>query len=539
MDSITDPQIEKVVFCSAAQIGKTEGCVLNVIGYFCDQDPSPILIVLPTENMAQALSRDRVSTMIRDTPVLRNKFSDPRSRDSDNTKLHKKFIGGHLTLTGSNSSASLSARSIRIVLMDEVDRFASSIAGEGSPIMLAERRAVSFFNRKIIMTSTPTVRGESAIEAAYENSDQRKYYVPCPHCDEYTTLEWKNVVWDEGHPEGARYKCGLCENDWTEQQRIKAIQQGEWRATAEHLNTAGFHLNGIYSPFVTPAQAAVDFVRAKNHPEMLRSFINLYLAEGDSEDSEQLATDDIMQRRELYDHPCPEGVLAISSGTDVQKDRLECMIVGHGKLDETWVLDHKIIYGSPTQDIVWNELQKILQTPWTLPNGRDLPIAASFIDSGYLTPEVYKFCRRMQGFRIHATKGVGGIRPPVGRPSKSNSQRLQVFPIGVNGLKESLFTRLKVQEKGPSYVHIPDHMDDEWCQQLVSEKAVKKYTKGISRIEWVKTRSRNEALDLMVLNLAAFVFLNVNTEWVAQRLEDVRKTKSDRPKRRRNWVSKW
>ena len=213
---------------SAAQVGKSE-CLLNTIGRTIDREPSPILFLMPTTEMAQAMSKDRIQPMIRDTPCLRNKVADPRSRDSGSTALHKVFSGGHLTLAGANSSASLSARPIRYCLLDEVSRYPKAIA-DGSPIMLAKKRTVSFFNKKIVQTSTPTTKGDCAIEQAYENSDQRRYYVPCPHCSHYQTLEWSQVIWDEGKPSTARIRCKECEKDWTEPQRIKSIQKGEWRS---------------------------------------------------------------------------------------------------------------------------------------------------------------------------------------------------------------------------------------------------------------------------------------------------------------------
>ena len=247
-----------------------------------------------------------------------------------------------------------------------------------------------------------------------------------------------------------------------------------------------------------------------------------------------------MERREEYDGEVPDGVLVLTLACDVQKDRLEILVMGHGVDDEKWMVSGDIIWGDPSEEFVWNELRKIIQRPWSLHNGKEIAITASFVDSGYLTPQVYKFCKQMQPFRVFATKGVGGPgRPAVGRPTKSNSQKLPVFPIGTNGLKEVLFNRLKVSDPGPAYIHISHDFDDEFCLQLTAEKAVKKYSKGIPRIEWVKIRARNEALDLSVLNLACYTMLNVNEVRVAKKLEEVREEKPGKVRRRRNWVSKW
>jgi phage terminase large subunit GpA-like protein len=490
MDAISDPEVEEVVVMSASQVGKTEA-ILNAIGYHIQNDPCPILSVMPNEAMAMSMSRDRIAPMIRDTPALKGLVSDPKSRSTGNTILHKTFPGGHITLASAQSPANLAARSCRLVLLDEVDRFPASSGSEGDPVSLAKRRAVSFWNRKIVLTSTPTIKGESRIEAAYETSDQRRYFVPCGECGEFQTLDWSNVVWDSGDTESARYQCGSCDSKWTDIERRRAITKGEWRASENCSGVAGFHLSGLYSPFVSLGQAANEFVNAKKHPEILRTWVNTYLSESWEEDSEQLDTNELIERREAYADPIPDGVLVLTSGVDVQADRLECLVVGHSHA------------------------------------------------SGYETQAVYRFCKRMVGSRVNASKGVGGTgRPAVGRPSKANSANCNVFPVGTNTLKEVLFARLRVKEPGPAFWHIPEHFDEEFCYQLTAEKAVKRYSKGIPRIEYIKLRPRNEALDLAVLNLAAFAMLNVNTNAVQKRLQDQRKQDPKQKTRtRKSWVS--
>ncbi len=410
---------------------------------------------------------------------------------------------------------------------------------EGDPVSLAKRRAVSFWNRKIVLTSTPTIKGESRIEAAYETSDQRRYFVPCGECGEFQTLDWSNVIWDSGDTQSARYQCGSCESKWTDIERRRAITKGEWRASQNCSGVAGFHLSGLYSPFVTLGQAATEFVNAKKHPEILRTWVNTYLSESWEEDSEQLDTNKLIDRRETYADPIPDGVLVLTSGVDVQADRLECLVVGHSHADELYFIDHKIFYGSPANDQVWEELADYLRAPWAHPSGKDMRIIQTLVDSGYETQAVYRFCKRMVGSRVSASKGVGGAgRPAVGRPSKANSANCNVFPVGTNTLKEVLFARLRVKEPGPAFWHIPEHFDEEFCYQLTAEKAVKRYSKGIPRIEYIKLRPRNEALDLAVLNLAAFAMLNVNTNAVQKRLQDQRKQDpKQKTRNKRSWVS--
>jgi phage terminase large subunit GpA-like protein len=545
MDAISDPEIEEVIVMSASQVGKTEA-LLNAIGFHIQNDACPILCVLPSESMCMSMSRDRIAPMVRDTPALKGLVADPKSRSTGSTIMHKTFPGGSLTLASAQSPSSLSARSCRLILLDEVDRFPASSGAEGSPVHLAKRRSVSFYNRKIVQTSTPTIRGESLVEHAYDHtSDKRRYWVPCKSCGEFQTLDWANVQWDSGQPETAKYQCGNCDAKWSEVERKRAINKGEWRASGDHTGVAGFHLSGLYSPFVSLGQAATEFISAKKHPEILRTFVNTYLAESWEEDSDQINTNELIERREVYDDRIPHNVLVLTAGVDVQADRLECLVVGHSHADELYFIDHHIYYGSPANDLIWNQLSDFLRQPFPHPSGYDLRIIQTLIDSGYETQAVYKFCKRMAGLRVNASKGVGGVgRPAVGRPSKANSANCNVFPVGTNTLKEVLFARLRVQEPGPAYWHIPEHFDEEFCYQLTAEKAVKRYTRGIPRIEYIKLRPRNEALDLAVLNLAAFAMMNVNTNAVQQRLADQRRPGREEPKKmfhkpKSNWAKRY
>ena len=187
--------------------------------------------------MAGAFSKDRMAPMLRDTPALRGLVKDARARDSGNTMLHKTFPGGHITMTGANSPAGLASRPIRIVLCDEIDRYPESAGTEGDPVSLARKRTATFWNSKLVLTSTPTIKDLSRIEQAYLASDQRRYWVPCPDCGEFQVLKWANVRWDEGKPETAHYVCEHCGSCLDEQHKTTMLQAGEWRADATFKGT--------------------------------------------------------------------------------------------------------------------------------------------------------------------------------------------------------------------------------------------------------------------------------------------------------------
>ena len=519
MDAFADPAVESVVVMSSAQVGKTE-ILNNVVGYHVAQDPSPMLVVQPTLDMAQTWSKDRLAPMLRDTPALQNLVSDPRTRDSGNTTLHKVFPGGPITACGANSPSSLASRPVRVVLCDEVDRYPVSAGAEGDPVSLARKRSATFWNRRVGLFSTPTLKGNSRIETAFEESDKRYYFVPCPHCGEHQTLKWGNVRWDAGAPETAHYVCDVCGGVWSDADRVRAIRQGEWRATAENKRVAGFHLSGLYSPW-TPMESAVrDFLEAKKQPATLRVFINTFLGETWEDQGERVDDYAVAERREDFGATLPMSILLLTAGVDVQDDRLEVEIVGWGRDEESWSLDYKTIYGDPSGPAVWADLDTVLAQQFEREDGKLLTVRAACVDSGgHHTNSVYNYVRPREGRRVFAIKGVGGEgKPLVGKPGRNNIGKIRLFPLGVDTAKDVLYSRLKIQEPGPGYCHFPLARSDEYFRQLTAEKIVVRYHKGFARREWVKMRPRNEALDVRVYAMGALGILNLNLNTLHDRV---------------------
>jgi len=550
MDAITDEKIDEVVVMSSAQVGKTE-IILNTIGYYISQDASPIMCIQPTLDMAATFSKDRLSPMLRDTPVLANKVKDPRSRDSNNTTYHKTFEGGHITLVGSNSAASLASRPIRVLLFDEVDRY--TVTSEGDSIALAKKRAMTFWNKKTVMVSTPTNEGSSRIASAFEETDKREFYVPCHECGEHQVLKWKNVNWEQDKPQTAVYICEHCGVVWDDADRFRAIRRGSWQATMpEVVGKAGFRLSGLYSPWTSLESAVKDFLEAKKLPETLRVFVNSFLGETWTDEGERVDDFDIASHREDYGEKVPEGVVILTAGIDCQSDRLECETVGWGSDEETWSVDYRTFYGDPNSANVWAELDAYLQLTWEREDGVQLAIKGACIDSGgHHTQAVYKFCKPRLGRRIFAIKGIGGEGKPLinGRPSTNNNLKCKLWSIGVDTAKEIVYSRLKIKEQGAGYCHFPKHYTDEYFKQLTAEKVVKKYHKGFHRREWIKVRPRNEALDCRVYALAALNIMGISVNMLIQRSAksgatdaDIEKAKPKRRQRARkqsNFVQGW
>tara|TARA_R110001592_G_scaffold29095_1_gene105887 strand:+ start:1738 stop:3423 length:1686 start_codon:yes stop_codon:yes gene_type:complete len=518
MDCIIDRNIETVVFMKSAQVGATE-LLLNVLGYYISQDPSPLLVMQPTIEMGRAFSKDRLAPMLAASPALSDKVKEPRSRDSENTVLHKKFPGGHMTIVGANSASGLASRPIRILLIDECDRYPASAGTEGDPISLATKRTTTFWNRKIIMASTPTIDGLSRIQTAFETSDKRKFWVPCVHCNEYITLEWANVHWEENEPDTAHYVCQECGSIMEEKHKVQMLREGEWRAENETTTIAGFHISELYSPWSTWASMAVGFNQAKKHPELLKTWVNTSLGEVWRDSGTEIESEGLLKRRENWDESCiPDDVLVITAGIDCQQDRLEMSVVGWGLDSQSWVIEHITFWGETAHYPVWHELDEYLQRRYERDSLSSLPIACVAIDSGYQTQSVYTFCRVRQGRRIFAVKGQSQPGKPIaGRPTKSGTQRVQLFPAGVDTAKESVFSWLQIEEEGPGYIHFPSTVDNEYFDQLTSEKRQIKYVKGRKTIAWVPIRDRNEALDCYVYSLVALHILQPNLELIANK----------------------
>jgi phage terminase large subunit GpA-like protein len=362
-----------------------------------------------------------------------------------------------------------------------------------------------------VVVSTPTIKGFSRIEMAFNESDQRRYYVPCVHCDQYQVLKWAQVQWPEGKPLEAAYFCELCGAEISDADKLAMVRGGEWRAESEFHGTAGFHINELYSPWRSFAEIACDFLEAKRNPELLRVWVNTALGETWEESGDIVEASPLYHRRERMEN-MPDGVKVLVAGADVQQDRIDVTLVGFGHKDEAWVYDHVQVFGDPATPGVWADLDRLLATPIEFADGRKIMPAVTCIDSGgHHTAEVYNYCRTRVARRVYAIKGMPGEgRALVTRPSRSNQGRVQLFPIGVHTGKDSLYARLKIKDAGPAYVHFSTRLDEEYFAQLTGEKMVTRYVKGRPTREYVKTRARNEALDCMVYALAARAITNIN-----------------------------
>ena len=515
--------IERTVFMKGAQIGGTE-CGNNWIGYVVHQAPGPMMSVQPTVEMAKRNSKQRIDPLIEESEVLRNLVRDPRSRDSGNTVLQKEFPGGVLVMTGANSAVGLRSMAARYLFLDEVDAYPGDVEGEGDPINLALARTRTFARRKIFLCSTPKITGLSRIEAAYEESDKRQYWVPCPICFEYQVLKFAQLRWPKGQPEQAVYVCEHCGQEIRNHQKHWMLPRGQWRASAQgDGKTAGFHLSSMYSPvgWFSWGDAAKQFEQAQKNPSLLQVFVNTVLGEtwtlmGEAPDWKKL-----YDRREHYKIGIvPRGGLLLVAGADVQRDRIEVEVVAYGRGKESWSVDYRVFEGDTSRPQVWEKLAALLNETYPSATGVELPILQIAVDSGYAAMEVYEWARK-QGSRVLVIKGDARVPALLGAPSPIEvgplgikiKRGVRVWPVNSGMAKEELYRWLRLErptdediEKQipfpPGFCHFPRY-GEEYFKQLTAEQLTTKLVKGYRRLEWQKMRERNEALDCRVYARAA------------------------------------
>lgn len=539
MDAFNDPEVERIVFMKPTQCGGTE-ILNNALGYYIDYDPCPILVVQPNEKpMGEAWSKDRLAPMLRDTPELRRKVSAAKGRDSGNTIFHKIFPGGQLSIAGAESPAGLASRPKRVILFDEVDRYPASAGTEGDPVGLAEARAETFFNRKFYLCSTPTIKGLSRIEKAFEKSDKRFRMVKCPcGCGHEMRLTWSMVVWGKnspakGDPDLAVYQCPSCNGYFDDVQKEIAVNEGRWVATAPFKGTAGFHLSQFYSPWRTLKQIVSAFLKAKGDPALMTVWVNTVLGECFEEHGESANENELIERVEDYNAEVPARVLFITGGADVQPDRIECEFVGWAGGEESWSLGYHVIHGdvdipegSPGSP--WTHFTDLIRKRFVHESGVEMIAEAICIDSGGTgenTQSVYNYGKRHKGDRVFVVKGRGGpglpiIGPPNRKKTGKAARKVDLYIVGTNNAKAVVMKRLKIAEPGAGFCHFPRGRDDDYFRQLTAEKAVTKFVKGFPVIEWKKDSGRrNEALDCRVYAFAALILKSPAMDKIALRMK--------------------
>lgn len=536
LDAVCDPRYQEIVYMTGSQIGKTS-IQLIILLYFMKMDASPILFINPTIEMSKSFSKDRLTPALRDSVGFANLVAENKSKESGNTILSKQFAGGNLNLVGSNSAAGLASRPIRVVLADEIDRFALD-NGEGSPLQLGIRRTSNFWNRRIVIASTPTEEATSEIYARYQASNQAQYHIKCVHCGDHFVPTWDLVKWDkdaitgEHRPETALLYCPHCGSGHTDAQRNQAVRQGKWVQRFPERNVAGFHLCALHSPWAVLEQLVIDWLRAQSDKANLKVFVNTVLGEVYKEATQSLDDLNLIDRITTISlDNIPDDVSILTAGCDTQSDRFEAVVIGHGSSGKKYLLDHKVIHGDPATRPVQADLKAYLTQQFTRVDDVKLRIKAVAIDSGgHATQEIYRFAKDNIALRFYAIKGRQGQLPLwPSRASVTDKGRLYI--VGIDGGKDYVYSSLKITDpNSDGYFYLSDSLTPDFLQQLTAEQKILKVRNGYSYWQWVlPSGKRNEALDCVVYGLAAFESLQLDPEKMNRRIEKNKQSKPQEP----------
>ena len=521
--SVSNTDVQRVVMMFGAQTGKTE-CGINFLLYTIDHCPAPVLCVAASLDMVKRMARQRLEPAFTETPVIKAKIAPQRSRDASNSMFIKEFPNGILMLTGSNSPAGLRSAPVRYLFMDEIDSYPSDAStsggvSEGDPVELAIKRTSTFSRRKILMTSTPTTKEFSRVESEYLSSDRRKYWVPCPACNEYQVLIWGQMKWENRDASTAKYECSHCGERFDESHKTSMLRQGEWRAEKPMTRkTAGFQMSSLYSPagWLTWPELVEEFLRSKDDAPLFKTFVNTRLAETfDESYIARLSAEALLEKNEKYmPGTIPKDVVCLVMGVDVQggggtkNERIEVSTWGIAPEEHMYLIQHDVIYGDPNQGTVWEGLDILLTAEWSHPCGAKMKVDCCAIDTGGLaTNSVYNYCRQRQGLGVIGIKGSSKEgQPAIGRGSKVDlsyrgraiKKGVVVYMVGTDTIKDVLFARLKFNDK----LHFHAQTDEEYYKELTGEvKMLKKSGRGT---EYVQKKNQSvEKLDCAVYAYAA------------------------------------
>ncbi len=525
MDAFTQPGVWQIVIMASAQVGKSE-IELNMMGCAIDNDPGPMLYIQPTDKVAEDYSKRRIAPMINACPTLRQKVFKARSRDAMNTITMKTFPGGSLAIIGANSPADLSSKPVRYIFMDETDRFPASAGTEGDPQELAERRTETFrHNRKIVKTSTPTIKGASKIETDYMNGTQEEWHTECPHCHTYSYIRFADIHFekedftnqngDEDYTvKVVTWRCPVCKRDIGEYEckRLPAKWVSK-NPKALDNGIRSFRLNAFMSPWSDWKDIVWKFLKAHKDPTKLQTFYNTILGEVWEIHINSDLDEMLYKRREHYPAEVPPGVLLLTMGMDTQDNRLEYEVVGWDRNGQSWGISRGVIPGRPDAPGVWQEVDALLDREWKSTNGIKFRILATFIDSGgHFTTTIYKQCARRASKKIWPIKGEPGEGKPECRPMKRGQGDGAKFMLGVDAGKACIMTDAAIEEPGPNYMHFPiDYRagyDMEYFKGLISERLEIHRRNGKGVAVWEQFYERNEPLDCRNYARAAYRYFH-------------------------------
>lgn len=514
MDELRNYETEEIVFCKCTQVGGTEA-LQNMIGYIIQQDPSPTMIVYPTDKLAESISENRLEPMILASKSLKNLYNK-----NESSKLEMQFEGMYLSLAGSNSPSSLASKAIKYLMLDEVDKYPGASKKEADPISLARERTKTFQNRKIYMTSTPTLKS-GHIWKALEGADiEKHYFVPCPHCGEYIELKFAQIRFPSGEDmsnqdraDMAVYVCQECGCTITDQHKDEMLRYGEWRAvrkSTKNSKKVAYWINTLYSPFVRFSEVVKEFLDSKDDPEKLQNFVNSWLAEPWEDTKLKTSAETVMERQtELPELIVPDWAQFLTGGVDVQETCLYWSIRAWG----AYITSQNICHG---QALSFQDIERVMNIPYQRKDGEQLIVSLCLIDSGYDADSAYDFCASNSDWAL-PVKGSSNPMLSHFKMSKINkpdsrAHGMNLVLVDGDKYKDMIAARM-MKDNGRGSWMVYDGCDMEYAEQVTAEHKVNVKSGNRTVQRWVPKKSHidNHYLDSEVYDMAAADILGVRT----------------------------
>lgn len=544
MDEFINYDTEEIIFCKPSQVGGTEA-MQNMLGYVIQQDPSPTLIVYPTDTLAESISKNRLEPMIRASKPLRKLYNE-----NESSKLELQFDGMYLSLNGANSPSALASKAIKYLFLDEVDKYPGASKKEADPIRLARERTKTFTNqRKIYMTSTPTLQTGHIWQALQGADIEKHYFVPCQHCGEYIELKFSNLRFPSGddldnseRADMAVYVCQECGCKITDQDRDNMIRYGEWREVRRNTKASkkvAFWINTLYSPFVRFSEIVKEFLDSKDNPDLLQNFVNSWLAEPWEDTKLKTDADMVMERQtDLPQLVVPSWARYLTAGVDVQETCLYWTIRAWGP----YITSQNIAHG---QALSFQDIENTMNTPYLTESGEQVIVSLCLIDSGYDADSTYDFCATNSEWAM-PVKGASNPMMSHFKTSKINKVDSKAYGMNlvlVDGdkYKDMIASRMR-KDNGKGAWMVYEGCDREYAEQVTSEHKVNE--KSGSRIvqRWRPKHSHidNHYLDCEVYSLAAADILGVrmlHLQVEAERKEQLQRQQEERQETpEENWI---
>ena len=513
MDEFNNYETEKIIFVKPTQIGGTEA-LQNMIGYIVMQDPSPTMIVYPTDTLAKSVSENRLQPMLKATPEIAKKF------DENSSLLELQFDSMYISLTGSNSPSGLASKPIRFLMMDEVDKYPGASSKEADPIKLASERTKTFHNKKIYITSTPTLKTGHIWKEKEAADIEKHFFVPCPHCGEYIEFKFQNIRFpnDEGmsyadRAEFATYVCQECGCLITDNDKHNMLKLGEWRTVrhnTKYVRNVAFWINTLYSPFVRWSDIAKEFLVSKDDPEDLQNFVNSWLAEAWEDTKLKTSAELVLERQtELPAYVVPQWTKLLTAGVDVQENSLYWSIRAFGE----FLTSQNIAHG---QSLSFEEIDRIMNMQYMTEEGDPMVVNLCLIDSGDQTDIVYDFCALHSDYAL-PVKGsshaqLSHYKLSMVNKTDSRAYGMQLVLVDGGRYKDMIAGRMQ-RPNGKGSWMVYSGCDMEYATQVTAEHKVNVKTPGGTKQVWQKKSSHadNHYLDTEVYALAAADVMGVRT----------------------------